>query len=40
MVKQLINSFLIIFISLATGYLIQFLVKKYILNLPFSLKVK
>ncbi|MCJ7657410.1 MAG: hypothetical protein MUO55_06505, partial [Candidatus Atribacteria bacterium] len=37
MVKQLINSFLIIFISLATGYLIQLLVKKSILSLPFSL---
>ena len=37
MVTQLINSFLIIFISLATGYLIQLLVKKSILSLPFSL---
>jgi len=32
-----VSSFLIIFISLATGYLIQLLVKKSILSLPFSL---
>ena len=38
MVKQLVSSFLIIFISLATGYLIQLLVKKSILSLPFSLE--
>ena len=38
MVKQLVNSFLIIFLSLATGYLIQLLVKKSILHLPFSLE--
>ena len=38
MIKQLANSFSIIFISLATGYLIQLLVKKSILSLPFSLE--
>jgi len=38
LVTQLINSFLIIFISLATGYLIQLLVKKSILSFPFSLE--
>lgn len=36
--KQLVNSFLIIFISLAAGYLIQLLVKKSIPSLPFSLE--
>ena len=36
--KQLVNSFLIIFVSLAMGYLIQFLVKKSILKLSFSLE--
>lgn len=38
MVTQLISFFLIIFISLATGYLIQLLVKKSILSFPFSLE--
>jgi predicted permease len=38
MVKQLVTSFLIIFISLATGYLIQLLVNKSILSLPFPLE--
>ena len=37
MVKQLINSFLIIFISLTGGYLIQLLVKNSIISFPFSL---
>jgi len=36
--KQLVNSFLIIYISLAIGYLIQLLVKKSIISLPFSLE--
>ncbi len=38
MIEQLINSFLIIFLSLATGYIIQLLYKKNYLKLPISMK--